>query len=157
VQAITPRRDERATPRRRDRRSAIEALRSGPIRSFCGRQRTDGEAMSVLTGWHEVCTLGVLTPLEGSPCAGAARIDAPASGPGSNWLSVLQDNLTMKNLPNTDGRDTLTLLQRPAKLPLIIEAREDHVLVVCGPYGGKGRTVADALDALARRMGRRSL
>ena len=63
----------------------------------------------------------------------------------------------MKNITNTDRRDTLMLFQRPAQLPLIIEAREDHVLVVCGPYGGKGRTVADAMDALARRMGRRAV
>jgi hypothetical protein len=61
----------------------------------------------------------------------------------------------MTNPPNTDRRDTLILLQRPTKLPLIIEARADHVLVVCGPYGGKGRTVAEALDELARRMSRR--
>jgi hypothetical protein len=58
----------------------------------------------------------------------------------------------MKNLANTDGRDTLILLQSPTKLPLIIEAREDHVLVVCGAFGGKGSTVQGAMEALARRM-----
>jgi len=60
----------------------------------------------------------------------------------------------MKNSPNTSGRDTLTHLPDPAKLPIIIEARPDRVLVVCGPYGGTGRTVGEAMDALARRMGR---
>ena len=60
----------------------------------------------------------------------------------------------MKNFTNTDGRDTLTLSPGPLKLPIIIEARPDCVLVVCGPYGGTGRTVGEAMDALARRMGR---
>jgi hypothetical protein len=60
----------------------------------------------------------------------------------------------MKESPNTDSRDTLTLSQGPARLPIIIEARQDRVLVVCGPYGGTGRTVGEAMDALARRMGR---
>jgi len=60
----------------------------------------------------------------------------------------------MKNSPSTDGRDTWTLSQGPAKVPIIIEARADRVLVVCGPFGGTGRTVGEAMDALARRMGR---
>lgn len=42
----------------------------------------------------------------------------------------------------------------PVTPPIIIEARSDRVLVVCGPYGGTGRTVGEAMDALARRMGR---
>lgn len=59
----------------------------------------------------------------------------------------------MKNFPDTDGQDTLTS-PGPAKLPIIIEARADRVLVVCGPFGGTGRTVGEAMDELARRMGR---
>lgn len=60
----------------------------------------------------------------------------------------------MKNPSNTDDVDTEMPLLGPGRLPIIIEARAGHVLVVCGPYGGKGRTVAEALDALADRMGR---
>ena len=62
----------------------------------------------------------------------------------------------MKNLPNTDGRNTLMLLRSTARLPIIIEARADRVLVVYGPYGGEGRSVSEAMDALARRIGRAS-
>lgn len=60
----------------------------------------------------------------------------------------------MKDSPDTDGQDTLTLSPGPVIPPIIIEARSDHVLVVCGPYGGTGSTVGEAMDALARRMGR---
>lgn len=60
----------------------------------------------------------------------------------------------MKNSPNSDGRDTWNVSPDPVNLPIIIEARSDCVLVVCGPYGGTGRTVGEAMDALARRMGR---
>ena len=60
----------------------------------------------------------------------------------------------MKGSPNTDGQDTLTLSSGPVTARIIIEARSDRVLVVCGPYGGTGRTVGEAMDALARRMGR---
>ncbi len=60
----------------------------------------------------------------------------------------------MKDSPNTDGQDTSTPSPGPVAPPIIIEARSDRVLVVCGPYGGTGRTVGEAMDALARRMGR---
>lgn len=59
-------------------------------------------------------------------------------------------------------RDTLILLRvrHPEPLgleeefTLIIEPRADHVLVVLGPFGGKGGSVAEALDELARRLPR---
>jgi hypothetical protein len=56
---------------------------------------------------------------------------------------------------DTDDRDTL-IPPCPAGQPLIIEARADHVLVICGAFGGKGRSLSEAIRQLARRMGRRA-
>ena len=53
------------------------------------------------------------------------------------------------------GRGTSILSQSLADPPLIIEARADHVVVTCGAFGGKCRTVSEAMDELARRMGYR--
>ncbi|HYU16942.1 MAG TPA: hypothetical protein VEL05_12745 [Candidatus Acidoferrum sp.] len=44
------------------------------------------------------------------------------------------------------GRDARTFV------PLIVEKRGNDVLVVCGAYGGKGRTLAEAMLELKRRM-----
>lgn len=48
-----------------------------------------------------------------------------------------------------DHEPVILLTRR--RWPIVIEARPDHVLVVRGPYGGKGRTVAEAMDALRKR------
>lgn len=41
------------------------------------------------------------------------------------------------------------------KWKIILEARKDHVLAIYGPYGGKGKSVAEALDSIAKRLGRK--
>jgi hypothetical protein len=51
-----------------------------------------------------------------------------------------------------DDSTTVDCSETDHKWKIIVEARPGYVLVIYGPYGGVGSSVAEAMDEVLRRM-----